>query len=280
MTFTKIRLTWGTAAQDTITFRFDALNVTDPYLVKAIAGLEPVTQTVSMSDKAEEGSGYQGKRPDNRQIVILLGFQPDYSIGQSVESLRRALYPMLSPKLGGYVAVQLLNTDETEVWKTWGYVSKMPTNPFSKDPEMQITIDCTSAYFASTTDFLASSAQLTAWSGKTTFDVPNIGDATTGFEVNVTLTAANTFFRLFTVDELNWIHITYNFAIGDKIYINTKMGSRAVTMTRGSTVTNMLQYFSPNTSWLQLDGGTNTFKPNMTGYTMTRWKHTPRFWGI
>lgn len=278
MTFTKIRLKWGPRTSDTITFRFDALNMFEPYLVKSITGLEGPDQVVSLSEIAEEGAGLQGVRTDDRQIVIQLGFQPDYSLGQSVEGLRRALYPMRNPKLRYKLTVQLLNEDETEIWQTTGRVSKMPTNPFTKDPEVQITINCLSPYWSSIGQYVHPNPS--DISGQTTFTINNSGDATTGFETVVTLTAANSFFRFFTEDESEWIHITYPFAIGDVLTINTSMGSRKVSLNRGGNIINMLQYFSPNTSWLQLDSGDNVLKPNTTSYVINSWTHTPRFWGI
>lgn len=277
MTFTKIRLKWGPGAGDLLTFRFGGINLNDPYLVKSITGLEPPLQPVAISEKAEEGGGYQGRRPDNREIVILMGFQPDYSNNQTVESLRRALYPMLTPKLRYTVNVTLLNDAETETWRTWGYVSKIVPNIFAKDPETQITIECLAPFWVSDQYVYPTPANL---SGQTSFTIVNAGDAPSGFEAQFTMTAATTFFRLFTEDEADWIHITYPFQIGDIVYINTTMGSRQVTMTRSGVTTNMLQYFSPNTSWLQLDGGANVFKPNVTTYTCQFWRHTPRYWGI
>jgi hypothetical protein len=277
MTFTKLRLKWGPGTNDTVTFRFGVMNTTEPYLVKVISGLEPVTQTVSLADKAEEGSGFQGKRPDNRQIIIQLGFQPDYSLGQSVESLRRALYPMIVPKLDYSCSVVLLNEDETEKWQTWGQVSKMPTNPFSKDPEMQIVIDCLGPYWLGADYVHPSPSDL---SGKSSFSINNIGDAPTGWEIVVGITAAKTNFEIFRGDNKAWVLITYNFAIGDQITINTTMGNRNLTLLRGGVTTNLLQYFSPNSSYFQMDGGVNNFLPLYTQYTVKSWKHTPRFLGI
>jgi hypothetical protein len=277
MTFTKLRLKWGPNALDTVTLRFGVLNTTEPYLVKVITGLEPVAQPVSLASKAEEGSGFQGKRPDDRQIVVQLGFQPDYSQGQSVESLRRALYPMLVPKLDYSCAVTLLNEDETEQWRTWGHVSKTPTNPFSKDPELQIVIDCLGPYWLGDDYVHPSPSDL---SGKSSFTINNIGDAPTGWELVVNVTAAKTNFEIFRGDNKEWVLITYNFAIGDQITINTTMGQRNLTLLRSGATTNLLQFLSPNSTYFQMDGGPNTFNSLYTQYTVKSWKHTPRFLGI
>jgi len=277
MTFTKLRLKWGPKANDTVTFRFGIMNNYEPYLVKGITGLEPVTHTVSLADRAEEGAGFQGRRPDNRQIVVQLGFQPDYSLGQTVESLRRFLYPMLVPKLDYSVQVTLLNEEETETWRTWGQVSKTPTNPFTKEPEMQITIDCLGPYWLGK-DYVHPTPN--SLSGKLSFDIDNAGDAPTGWEIVVGITAVKTNFEIFRGDSKAWVLITYPFALGDQITINTVMGSRALTLLRNGVTTNMLQYFSPNSTYFQMDGGINTFLPLYTNYTVKSWKHTPRFLGI
>jgi len=277
MTFTKLRLKWGPKAKDTVTFRFGIMNNVEPYLVKNITGLEPVTQTVSMSEKAEEGSAYQGRRPDDRQIIVTLGFQPDYALGQTIEGLRRALYPMMVPKLAYSVAVTLLNEDETEQWRTWGYVPKMPTNPFTKEPEMQITIDCSGPYWLGADYVHPSPASL---SGKSSFEILNTGDAPTGWEAAVVFTQARSNFQFTREDNNAWVLVTYPFSIGDQLTINTVMNNRALTLLRGGVTTNMLQYLSPNSNWWQMDGDTNVIQANTTAYTLKSWKHTPRFLGI
>jgi hypothetical protein len=278
MRYTKLKLTWGPGIGDTLTFALDPMRIASPYSVQSISGLEPPDVVLAMSTKAEEGAVLQGRRANNRQIVILLGFRPEYSSGQSVGELRRKLYGMLTPKLSYNVIIQLTDDTGTDVLQTIGNVSKMDTNPFSKDPQTQITLDCLSPYFTGKTFVHPTPGSLSG--GVTSFTVPNDGDAPAGFICNVTINDTQPLFRFFTWDESEWIHITYPFLAGDTIQINTIMGQREVTMTRSGNKVNMLQFLSPNTSWLQLDPGPNQFKPTPTNYTMNSWSSTARYWGI
>jgi hypothetical protein len=284
MNFNKLRLTWGSGAGDTITLALDRMNLVSPYIVQNITGLEPPDLNLVVVTRSDEGGVLTGKRAANREIAILLGFQPQYSSGQTVSDLRRKLYGMLFPKLNGHIDVKLLNDAETDYLTTTAYVKSMDPNIFSKDPQIQIVLSCMSPYFDGIPYTHPSPADL---SGKTDFfNITNQGDAPTGFITNVTINAATSFFRFFTedyvydFDHARFIHITYQFQIGDKLSINTISGQRYCTMVRSGTTINMLQYLSPNTSWLQLDAGLNRINPNIPDYTITSWKHTPRYWGV
>lgn len=277
MKYTKLRLSWGTAPEETVTLSLDQLNYTNPFFIKGVSGLEPPARNNYLSTKAEDGMVYQGYRFENREITILVGFQPEYSTGGNVGDLRQQLYGMLTPRQYGSITATLLTPDETDWIKTTCYAKNLEPNIFTKDPELQIVLSCTSSFFEGIPFVHPNPASLSA---KTIFDITNVGNASTGFITQVVMNSTQPFFRFFTEDEQRWVHITYPFVAGDIIDINTTIGQRFATLTRGGVKTNLLQYLSPNTTWLQLDRGLNRFKPTPTDYTITSWAHTPRYLGV
>lgn len=277
MKYTKAQFLWGTGGSDKFTFPLNAINSTSPYVVKSITGLEPPPIDVSIGDKAFEGGIYQGRRPQNREIVVTLGFQPNYAIGEDVGTLRTALNVLLNPKLDALLRFRLLNEAETEWVQTSGHIKRMEQNPFSKDPEIQITMPCTSPYFENAASFLASPGAL---SGLSTFTITNLGDAPTGFFLVLVLNTNINPFKISNSNNSKWMQFNYAFLNGDRIWIDTRAGQRSVKRTRSSVDLNLLPLMTEDSSWLQLDGGATVLDPNTNSYTVEQVAFSSRWWGF
>lgn len=277
MKYTKIEFNWGPSEDNKLLLTLDPLNVSSPYVIKSISGLEPPPVNIAIAKKQGGGGVYQGRSPENRQIVLTLGFQPNHHFGITIGDLRAIFYRMITPRLKGVLTITLYNDAMDDWLRTTGYISNIETNPFSKDPELQVTVDCLSPYLDKGVYVHPNPS---CYDKMPLVDIRNEGQAPTGFHMRVVLTGPTSFFRFFTEDSLNWIHITYPFLSGDIIDINTYEGDRSMTLTRGATKTNLIKSLSPNTSWLQLDGGYNRLIPNIITYQITELNFIPRFWGI
>src|SRR5690349_18429148 len=107
-----------------------------PFVLKSVEGLGPPDVNVRMVQTVLEGGLYQGKRPSLRQIVALVGLQPNWDIGQSAEELRTQLYSLMTPRYGQPIVVQIMYQGVVQA-QAQGQVSRMEAALFSKDPAVQ-----------------------------------------------------------------------------------------------------------------------------------------------
>lgn len=278
--FTKVRLI-GLAQYD---LPIIGAKLDDPYICKAIDGLGPSEVDVHVSNLAQQGGFFQGRRPNNREIVIRIGLNPNYILGESPAALRQALYGLLTTDASrGDIDIQLLDGN-TVVAVTSGWVKKFETVLFSKEPEVQIT-------FTTVEPYLSAPAELTLSPiDDTNFVINNLGSAPAGIKMNITLSAA--------MDYIQFTHDGYEFSVGkiedtanpgeymwpgflagDVVDINTILGQRAVSYTRSSVVTNAIDLVEGK--WLELHGGLNTIVVFPTAnLVINNVKYTPKYWGV
>lgn len=121
------------------------LDLTVPFLVKDVQGLGPTEATVSTSTYAGlDGGILQATKTGMRNIVMKIGYRPDYQSNQTVQSLRRDLYSYFAPK--SEVRLRFYSDDYTDV-RIVGVVESHEPVIFSKEPEVSISILCPDPYF-------------------------------------------------------------------------------------------------------------------------------------
>jgi len=260
-----------------------------PFVLKSVEGLGPPEVNVRMAQTVLEGGLYQGKRPALRQIIALIGLQPNWDVGQTPEELRTQLYSLLTPKYGKMVQAQIMYNGVVQGFAQ-GQVSKIEAALFSKDPAVQITLECDYPYFLAPTTVTQSPVQRTV-SGIRAFDIENDGTAPSGFIMGLILRAPVTDSngalivsdidpagQKIQVDGITW-------APGDKLKIDTRAGSRGVWRgPAGGSYQSILNNMNGGVSeWLQLYGGDNTLTINTTAFDWdpnVKFAHQPAFWGV
>lgn len=247
----------------------------DLYICKDVEGLGPPEIDVAIAKTLNAGGVYQGRQAQNRQIVAKIGLNPDYSAGQVPADLRESLYGMLSPSGDDAIQIQLMN-DEDVLAGTTGYVSKVEPNPFSDQPEVQMTIDSTQPTFEAADPLFIDPGD------KDTPVITNVGSAPTGIHMGV----------LFTSNVTNWtlthisgrkMEINYAFLTGDLLEIDTRPGFRGIWVTRASVRTNIiwaLDRTDPLSTWHMLHGGANIFATSSSAFDWGDVFYLPQFWGI
>ena len=249
----------------------------DNYILKSAEGLGPPEIDVLISDTINAGGYYQGRRPHNRELVFMVGINPDYKIGQTAADLRTTFYGLLTPGYSSSVLVEIIDGANTVATIT-GYVKKLEINPFSKDPEVQITIACLQPYFQD------KNLLYIVPTVATDVRITNLGTAPAGFHMEL----------IFTANVTNWkienaagvlgpgqkMDFVYNFLIGDKLTIDTRPGFRGVWLTRGGLTTNIIYTLSSSSIWYMLHGGVNIFTASSLAFTWGDVYYLPQYWGI
>jgi hypothetical protein len=248
----------------------------DKFILKNIDGLGPPEFLVNIGKTIYQSGIYQGNQPQQRQLVIRVGLNPDYSVGETVEGLRETLYGMIIPPVD-YLTFQIWNgAILTAIAKGW--VSKFEVVPFSKDPEVQITIDCQDAYFTAPelveVDLVGMS--------KSVLTIDNIGSVPTGFLIDIVLTANLSVFSITRSNPLDQIAVSSDFLIGDEITINTNDGSRGVWRNRSDVVISLIDNMdtNPDKTWPKLRRGINSFAMSSTSFNYNSVTYTPHYLGV
>lgn len=279
MKFNKIRLVGPT----NVDLPVGSGIVPGPYLLKGADGLDAPEVDVFITQSLNQGGVYQGRRPQGREVVLLVGLLPEWNVGQTAEELRTTLYGLLTPRSGSFMQIQIM-LDETVVAYADGQIKKMVAPIFSQDPEVQITIGCVHPQFFAPSPKVLSPYKSTL-NGFSSFTITNEGTAPAGFTLSFTLNAGHsgTLQILENVSFGRYMSLDGTFAVGDRIVIDTRPGSRRITKTTSAGVSkNIIDWLSPGSPWLDLYAGDNKLKINNDdiSWYLSGFVYTPAYWGV
>lgn len=175
LTEVKTYSSWRSAP--TLELDVDGRSETDLIQVLNIEGLDPVKASVTTSPYGSiDGSSYTGSNVQNRNIVLTLKPNPNWSTWTH-EKLRKLIYSYFMPKL---VIRFVFYSDDADPVEIYGIVEGVDNVMFSKDPTFQISVICPDPYFQAINPTI-----LTGQNGVLkTFDYN--GNIETGIIVNVT----------------------------------------------------------------------------------------------
>lgn len=268
MYFTKIRLNGLTA----VDLPKVGAQPSDLYILKSADGLGPPEVDVSISKTLNAGGYYQGRRPQSRELVFLVGLNPDYSVGMTAADLRTTMYGMLTPGSSDSVLVEIMNAN-TVLAQTTGYVKKLEIVPFTKDPSVQITMPCLQQYLEAPALLYVVPATMA------TPSITNVGTAPEGFHMELIFTAGMSSWTL-THSSGRKMELVYGFVSGDKLIIDTRPGSRGIWVLRGAVLTNIIYTLSADSVWHMFHGGVNNFTASSASFTWGDVYYLPQYWGI
>jgi hypothetical protein len=282
MNWNKLRLV-GAASIDLPIFGADPEG---PFILKGVDGLGPPERDVKIARTVQEGGYRQGTRTQNRQVVHRVGLQPDWDTGQTSADLRNMMYGLLTPPANQSVKLQVM-LGSTILAQTEGDISTFETALFSKDPEVQITLDCDYPYLrkpAITYQIPAKSLV----SGKTAVDISNDGTAPAGFWMKIVLQSNHSGSLVISDDTAGGEVLELNgpWNAGDILTVDTRAGQRGVWRQpagagSGGNVS-ILGRMTGVSRWLQLHGLANRLLINNTAFDFSGngFGHTVAYWGV
>lgn len=283
MDITGIRFSGGM----TLTLPIFGAQPTDPYIIKAADGLGPPKTDVFVRKSKSGKSHATNIVARDRQLVFRIGLNPDYSSGQRPADLRSDLYRLISG-LALPVTVSLMN-GSTEKAKTRGYVSAFETVQFSREPMVQITIDCDGPYFEHPEPVVLTQENGGLTPGGNKIIIDNPGDAPSAFLLNIRMTQNVVFWTMknYANNEVLGFVASGLFQNNDIVSLDTNPGSRRLMRTRSGTSSSLLNRLSGlDFSWVTLTGGENELGPDTSGASMVgqfEWAsltYTPKYQGV
>jgi hypothetical protein len=257
----------------------------DPLQIRGIDGLEPVKASIGTSPFGSlDGEFYTGSSVGKRNIVMTLGFNPDW-INHTVSSLREKLYGYFMPKQP--VTLRLFRDDGPAV-EIDGFSEGCTQNIFSRDPEMQISVICPLP------DFVAVSPSVlegVAQPNPVSTDFTVVGNIPTSVLLEVTANAADTttydgkvtFERKTLAPGVEIFTVTGTVGPGIDLRIDSKRGDKSALVDFGPENTNILNSMTAGSVWPRLTPGTNKIRVLLDAGAIDRhWKLTyfDRFGGL
>lgn len=158
----------------------------DPIHVRSIDGLGPVkAEHTSTAFVSGRGELYQGSNVGKRNILINLGFNPDWPGGHTMSTLRQKLYRYLMPQ--AWTKMRFFS-DYLPTVDIEGIVESFEPNIFSQDPEVQVSVLCYKP------DFIEPDATIYTGvvdDGTIELEFEYAGTVPTGFELRIDRTVEN-----------------------------------------------------------------------------------------
>ena len=243
------------------------------YVVTGIDGITSPEATINTTRNAtSDGGVYNSAYVEVRQLIITI------AINHPAEENRMRLYKYFKAKQPVRVSYK---TRTRDVYID-GYVKSINANPFENLVIAQAVIECPQPYLVgvdkSTTTFSHVTPTFTfpfaieetgipfsVLTFETNGVIVNAGDAETGAVINLHCVGAVNNPVVLDIDTGEFFGLNYGFSTGDTITINTRTGQKSVMLSRGGTVTNLIGYLKPGSTWFVMRPGDNSF--NLTAET-------------
>lgn len=227
----------------------------DKYYVKSISGLEPPGRTVAIAHTAS-GGNFQGVTIEDRELVVLIGLNPDWDKGETPKMLRDNLYTMLYTGYDPKVDIQLI-AGIFPIAHEVGYITKFEATLFDANPAVQLTFTMLNPTFS---EFGPSSYSPGDLSEKSP-NIYNYGTAETGFKFAVKFTGTkNGWYIKQAANQRFGMTFDMTFHSGDVLAVSTIKGQRYVHWSKHrGKVKNKLDILSGDSEWIQLHPGNNHF---------------------
>jgi len=250
----------------------------DKYYVKSVDGLGPPPQNVAIARSAS-GGVFQGKTSEDREVVVLIGLNPDWDAGETPKMLRDELYTMLSTGYDPRVDIQLY-AGVFPLCHEYAYVSNFEASIFDANPAVQITFTCLNPTFRAYSPVGYDPADLS----ETAPDIYNLGTAETGFQFGVNFTGTMNGWYIKQADhQAVGMEFDMVFHSGDLLTVSTIPGQKYIHVKpHRKKVQNKLGILKETSEWIQLHPGHNHFLvPPKT--TLWNWSgklsFTHHYWG-
>lgn len=250
--------------------------------IKSVEGLDPVkANIVTSSFASQDGEQYQTARRPARNIILKLGFAPDWVL-TTPKAIRDNLYKWFMTKKQSELRFY---EDSGLVVSIVGRCETNESPRLTSDPDATIGMYCFLPDFIGMTNQTISGESV---SGSTEATATYNGTTDTGFVFTMAVNRTITGFALY-MRGADGIQYEMDFALpsgdmvdGDILKISTVPGNKYATLTHAGVDINVLYAISPASPWLTLQPGANKIRLLVSGvgaipYTI---QYTDKYGGL
>lgn len=264
------------------------------YIVSRIDGLTPPAASISQVDNIGDGAEITHERTGTRNIVI------DMYIKGNVEENRINLYNYV--KNGKYIKIYFEN-ENRNVWID-GNVESLTIDQFQMLTTCQISVLCPDVWWKDVEEMINSIDTVKGnfyfpfyrvnpepFSTYETIQILNLinkGDIDSGMEIEIFARGTIVNPMIYNRETKEFIGLgttekPYTLQSGDRIIITTYTNNKKIKLIRNAEETNIFNYLTPNSKFLQVGAGDNIFTYSATSgneYINISFKHYSNYEGV
>lgn len=247
----------------------------NPFNVKKVTGLD----ADSIISKYY-GSAFNALSLKDREVVITVGLNPNFSELVSYSDLRNILYRLIAATKTGMVQIYFKNGTET-VAVLKGHISKLEADHFARIQEAQITINCPDPMLRAPE---RTEVVVDALDPASTTINDILSTAPHGFCFHLEVTSPFADLTITNDGDDSWefkVIPSGGFLTGDVLYFCSEERDRQLYITRGSTTIQLLDLITASAIWPLMFPGSNVF--SLTNPTNVVWNdisYYPTYWGV
>lgn len=233
--------------------------------------------------------------PKERLIVMKIKLNPQLVASETIESLRDHLYRVIASSRTGLVELRVMSNGST-VKYIQGKIKKFENDPWSSEPQVQISILCENPYFRSPSfvDLSATAAVLAPH--PTLVITDNQSTAPHGFKMRIRFTGTHsTFFQINSLAGGSVLPFRINrdgaasFVTNDLLYFSSEQDDKHLYYVKYSDSSTKLLFDSIaiNQIWPMIFPGENRFtwytNPSPTptsAFVIEMFKYRNQYWGL
>lgn len=281
------------------------------YQVKSMSGLdadEIVNHFVGNPTTVYGSPAFYVPMLLKREVVLLLGLNPEWEGTSTFSSLRDDLYRLIGASPSGQVEIRLNygppEEDDSHVQAHLvGRISKFEANHFVDRPEVQLTVTADEYPMLEALTAKEVSPVSIWWlahpelAGKKAVKlIDNVSTAAHGLEAEFTFSGPAKTFKMEGLSDIEGLRFevkNFTFASGDVLHLRSGSDNRYVYVVRSGVTTHLLDKVTAESVWPILLPGDNYYTwatntvvngtftygtTSATAWSAVRW--TPTFWGV
>lgn len=250
--------------------RLELTGKENQYQVYEVDGLYPPTASISTSENIGDGSIVTNSRVSKRNIVIYLKINGD------VENNRLNLYQYA--QTGKYIKLYI-STESKNVWIE-GRVESIETTMFNMTTICQISVLCPEPYFKDLEETINSISTIkgnfyfpfytvepipfSVYEKIQILNLLNLGNIKCGMTIEISAKGKILNPVIYNRETQEFIGFgctqrPFEMQPSDRIIVTTYTNNKKVKLIRNAVETNIFNNLRPNSTFLQLDSGDNTF---------------------
>lgn len=231
------------------------------YLVKKIEGLD----APDLVPKFYGAGLATGKRFHEfvslpKEVVMRLALNPNFSMFESYGSVRDQIYRAVSSSRDGLVDI-LFHDGGAVVAKLSGFIIKVESDPFVKDPETLVTISCKDGILRGVIPTVKDVSEIVSGTEEITLS-DSSSTAPHGFTFAVDFTDAEASFVVEDLTDSDWafvVEIPGGFLNGDRLVFSSEVNNTQLYLIRSAVTTHLMDAVFPGSVWPILFPGDNHF---------------------
>lgn len=253
----------------------------NPYNVKAILGLDAdniVPKFYGVSGTS--ATAFYNLSVEDREIVMAIALNPDFSAGKSYSDLRDDLYRTIQSSRTGQVQLRFLN-EAVVVAAMSGFVTKVEAPQFEQNQEVRITLDTGKELLQALNPVIV---DVTGLDPVLTTIVDDISTAPHAFDFEMAFSGFVATFSITNPFDPDWsfeVSPVGGFGNGDVLHFSSNQKDKKLYIQRGPTVIQLADVIAPGSIWPIMFPGDNPFA--CENDTMLDWvsiSYYPTYWGV